>query len=204
MRAKKFTIQLYIVLLSTTILACCSHIFGPDFVISGTSRNYLSFFKPNDTLYFQDLKGKVDTFLITYIDSEEHTETNISSLSPWKEIRVHYKQLPKNLVKDSILVSIFSSYRSQVKINFKEFVYAPWVDGKLADGASNQQGVLMLDTSIINKKSITGFFDFGYARGDSTKMNSTDIAHLYWLNKYGIIAYKYQNGDLWKRINLPN
>jgi hypothetical protein len=202
--SKGKNIRLYMVLLSTVVFVCCSHIFGPDFVISETSRNYLSFFKPNDTLYFQDLKGKIDTFLITYIDSEEHTETNLSSLSPWKEVRVHYKQLPKNLIKDSILVSIFASYRSQVSINFKDFVYSPWVDGKLADGAKNQQGVLMHDTIMISKKNFTGYFDFGYSRGDSSKMDSTDITHLYWLNKYGIIAYKYRNGNMWKRINLPN
>lgn len=197
-------------------IALCTIIRYPEskFLIDKKIRDYLSFYKPNDTLLFQDSKSKIDTFLITYIDSVTYNPTLITfwpPTEPFKWIQVHYRQIPKDTwhstslsdsgekFEDASLIWVYQYPESgkttyEITFNFKK-LYTWYEDPIIV-------GVLRTDTIVINHRLFTNYSDIPINEDQKWQNDSNYVTDIYWINKYGIIAYKYKNGDIWKRINL--
>jgi hypothetical protein len=192
------------------VMVSCNRYPESNFNFTAKAREFLSFFKYNDTLLYQDLKGKVDTFIITTLDSSKHIPPLFESFSfggAQKSIDICYRQYPndvwgmtetnnhKKIYHEASIVDITSNYGSlidEVWIKFKNISLVYEDTAKI--------GVFKTDTIILNGKVFTNYLDIG--ADDKRQKDSADVNNIYWDNKYGIIAYKYKNGDFWKRINL--
>lgn len=181
------------------------------FNISASAREYIKHFKQNDTLYFKDSKSKVDTFVITGIDSGIRRKPFIHFLwggSEGKGIRVAYKQFPIDkwhateiedtgvkLLYDR-LISIGKNPKdseTHIHISFRAF---------FSNDSNGVLGIRQSDTMIIDGIRINDYSLLKYSNEFNSFKDSNDVSAIYWSRRYGLIEYKYWNGDIWKRINL--
>ncbi|HTA81736.1 MAG TPA: hypothetical protein VK783_02300, partial [Bacteroidia bacterium] len=82
---------------------------------------------------------------------------------------------------------------SKLQMGIKEFVSKEY---------SNCLGKEQLDTLIIDGVTITDYSIIESIETPNKWHYPENISVAYWSKKYGLIAYKYWNGDIWKRINL--
>jgi hypothetical protein len=177
--------------------------------IDRKARQYLSFYKPNDTLFFKDSKSKIDTFLITNMDSDTFVSNRLGLMSPapHKAIHIYYKQIPHNnygtpvtsdstkKMEDADFISLSSEAwdsLTEISLDFHQFNF---------NFPSDSIGDLKRDSLLIGGKLFTKYRYFELPK-DHWSNDSNQVVDIYWENKYGIVAYRYQDGDYWERINL--
>gem|GEM_PF-2721044 len=179
-----------------------------DFIFNPKTRSYLSFYKPNDIWIFEDSKSRIDTFQITKMDSNMFVPPLIHFMSPgpFKWIEVHYRQRPIDswhsttlvdtgrIYEDARLIDINKSNgEEEVSLDFKNFYVF---------NRSDSIGVLKTDILEVSGIKFKNYYNISLDKDEKWQKDSDYVTDVYWVNKYGIIAYKYKNGDLWKRINL--
>jgi len=175
-----------------------------DFKFSQGVRNYLSFYKHNDIWIFEDSRFRKDTFQVTSVDSEEHIPAiiNFSGPGPSKSISIEFKKISSDNSEGLNNEVLRIDSKSQGDNGFITLAFfhrfTNWWN-------SDSIGVLKSDTLRVSNIIFNKYRYIESRLGDLRNLDesdSLDIMSIYWTNKYGIIAYKYKNGDLWKRINL--
>ncbi len=177
--------------------------------INNKAREYLAFYKPFDTIFYENSKSSVDTFLITTVDSETtvHNSLGIMSPAPGKSITVHYTALSpyERTMKGRDLTYDRNNDWYFIALRILRYDSMPIMDfGFIGFNYTFHQdsiGVLKTDTLLIDGKIFNKYRYFELPK-DNWINNPTQIVAIWWQNKYGLIAYKWQNGDMWKRINL--
>jgi hypothetical protein len=175
-----------------------------DFKFSQGVRNYLSFYKHNDIWIFEDSRFRKDTFQVTSVDSEEHIPAIINFLGPGpsKSISIGFKKISSDNfsgLNNGVLRIDSKSQGDNGYITLAFFHrFTNWWN-------SDSIGVLKSDTLRVSNILFNKYRYIESRLSDLRNLDesdSLDIISIYWTNEYGIIAYKYKNGDLWKRINL--
>lgn len=200
-----------VLFLVLVIIVSCNRYPETGFLFSTKTREFLSFFKHNDTLLYQDSKGKVDTFIITTLDSSKHIPPPFESFSfggAQKSIDIHYKQYPndkwgttssnnpqKYTYEEASIIGVSNSFGNSI-----DEIWIKFKNLSLIYEDTSKIGIFKKDTIILHSNVFTNYLDIG--EDDKRPKDSTDVSNIYWAGKYGIIAYKYKNGDFWKRINL--
>jgi hypothetical protein len=204
---------LYLFALLITIVGCRNPYPDSNFIISQKARNYLSFYKSNGLWIFKnDLI--TDTLSITTMDSGIHNPRvwffDDNSNAPFKTIGIgfrpkHYDKWQsvtytekgeKTMPVDQGIRIIKSPLGNEsISLSFKHYNY----DNSL-DSIDHIKG----DTLIINNILFTEYdiFKLSTFSDEIANYMGSDTMYVYWVNKYGIIAYRYGSGKLWKRINL--
>lgn len=205
-----------IMLLSPVVIYTYERIanYIPDkaFQFTPEIRNYISFYKPGKIWGFENSAGKKDSIKLVRMDSDLYnvTKTFLTFMwhRPMKTISINFKHLTKTAWDEKtyntdstgefISISIRTGpYNKDFQMCFSFINWFLYCDTTSAIGNVRK------DTLLINGSIVTNYINIA---DTSTLMHNegTDIVNVYWVNKYGIIAYKYRNGDLWKRINLSN
>ncbi|MBX7205979.1 MAG: hypothetical protein K1X81_11200 [Bacteroidia bacterium] len=156
----------------------------------------------NDTLFFRNKVNDLDTFVIS---SKTIVNKGWDENTGWYNppvANVTFKDLPKNnygltvirwatsdtIVQDCSIIGISKrSPGSEIKetIGFKGFI---------GDIDRKKQKTNEFDTNIFGVIYKVPSFDM------TTVSDLTEITHIYWSDKFGIIAYDLKNGDRWNLI----
>jgi|SRR6185312_5067784 len=211
---------IFLFIVSISLVSCKKHS-DSEFEINNSARQFLEFYKPHEIWLFKDTASKIDTFRVTSIDSVLYNPPIYGFLQSQfhhKDIRIQYQQLPNDewhseelemqgppkkidatliaLVKSIDVVYDTEAFKEELYIGFKEFRYENLINSLSKPSAEN--------LGIGNTNQIVYFNLKDTSTGFGREKKPTSVVEVYWSNKYGIIAYKYKNGDLWKRINLTN
>jgi hypothetical protein len=199
-----------LLLIFCSYLGNCIHNYVPasEFEFSAKARGYLDFYKSNDLWLFEDSTSRVDSIEIMSIDSSYLNPFFLSIMNPAprKEIKVNWKRISKDSrygVKEDSVANIgyieiekipaWRDHSENVNISLpRTFFYHLY---------TAKRDSIKSDSVLIGNVLFTNYIDF-YDRNNGTNRDPHDIVEIYWTNKYGIIAYRYRNGNVWKRINL--
>lgn len=190
---------------------CNSHS-SETYQFSDKMRAYLEFYKSNKIWCFSDSSSRTDTLQFISVDSSvfDPLGINMGAQVPHKDISILYRHISKTKRYQNRQDSIMDSFFILISKHLSDSVKKITIDLYDFEGESfsDSIGITKLDTIKIDNIEFTKYVDIGLL--DDIKYEQqghekpTDITHVYWLNKYGIIAYRYRNGDIWKRINLSN
>ena len=159
-----------------------------DVEINSKYRTALKAYSTNDTIYFENQFGDLDTIKIIGLDSTEVKRIYLGTVPPMKNIYLRVQHLPIDNWQEEIisglnnnepekqpLIDLSRTYIGSdesvtyIKIKFRDF------EGDVT-GLNNK-----IDTV---KSDYTGF-----------KPTEDKVDILYWSNKIGIIGYKKRNGQ---------
>jgi hypothetical protein len=154
--------------------------------IESSHRKLLNLYSINDTIYFKNQLGELDTIKIIGIDSIETKRHYLGTVPPMKSINLRIQHLPINNwkensitglrndeIKNQSLITISkvyiqeSEFETHAKVRFRDF-----------------KGYLNFDKIIDTINS------------EYTEFKPTEdkVEILYWSNDKGIIGYKKRNG----------
>jgi len=156
-------------------------------------------YKVNDTLFFKNKFGEIDTFKIS---SKTIINKGWDENTGWYNppiANVTFKDLPNNnygrtvirwatsdtIIQDLSLISIYKrrpNLEIEETIGFKRFI------GTIDRKTQKTNDLISLDLGVIFK---VPSFDL------TTVRDSTEITHIYWSDKFGIVAYDLKNRDRW-------
>ncbi len=219
---KKLLIGILCLIIVDGILAIRQHYYNyeNDFPIDQKARNFLAFYKPNTSWVFENSNGKRDTILV-HIDSVFYPpQAGFLAHEPYKFIEIHFTESSKyklqyykdDCILDGMTIRI-EKYKYSKEISFSCFRGISTLN---ASDTLTKADSLKLD-SVLFAKYLDIFAQPEPANYYTTEYTGTmkvivknpnpnyhplDIADIYWVNKYGVLAYKLQNGDFWKRTNL--
>jgi len=185
----------------------CNQYSESDFKISATARQYLICGQPGDKLIFKDSRSLMDTFQLTAIDSTTYIPSyfGLMSHAPYKRIVIRFKDL--NIGDTgSIEVEQVPVYpvpdQEDIGISFSHthtFHYH-----SMRDSISSLKLDSIRIDNVLLKECKDLKSDMNNVKFNKEVVDSLYITHIYCAKKYGIVAYKCRNGDMWRRINLPN
>ena len=193
------------------ISSCTWKPYPPEkYNIEQSYRDLVSPYKSGDTLLFKDSSNKINSFLISKIDSVIYdTKGYFINRKNEKIISVSYKQIPidkwahewigsapdsagfREHKEDATLIDIIrdpAAESTELNFNFQIF-----------RGCTLKNLPLHTDTLNINGINITGYYKIEYC--DEDVKNLSDIKVAYSTIKKGIMAYQLLDGTWWIRIN---
>lgn len=211
MNSKIFNVNLIFILV-INLLNSCKQILPPEkFYFDSKFDSLYKAVTLKDTMFFENYKNGIDTFLLTTIDSILNNEVNcFMCRAPSKAIWRSYKQYPIDYWADTVLVNREKNKNNYIireanLIMIEKTVYDSSLN-KAYFSFKNFQGVLK---GAIGKpeagilKVGNNYFNNYYRLSSSAKSlirNSTDVEILYFTLKNGIIGYREKSGVFRKRI----
>ena len=159
-------------------------------------------YKINDTLVFKNNLGDLDTFTIS---SKTIINKGWDENTGWYNppiANVTFKDLPNNVygltvirwaTSDTIIqdCSIITIYKDKPKGEIREELYFKKFIGTID---RKTQQTVELDYLKYGKLFKVPSFDL------TTVEDSTEITHIYWSDKFGIVSYDLKNGDRWNLV----
>jgi hypothetical protein len=215
----KLLIGIICLIIADVIIAIYQHNknYEKDFPIDQKARNFLSFYKPNAIWTFENSKWKRDTILISVDSAFYPPSAGFLAPAPHKYIRIHFTELKQSRQNEDEILG-------DGNLNIEKDKYEGRVNFWFYHGdfrLNTQDTITKSDSLLIDSVLFTKYLDI-YSRQEPEFITATsttapyniitnspnpnyhplDIIDIYWVNKYGILAYKLQNDDIWKRTNI--
>ena len=173
---------------------------GCKFKFTNSDLLTYNIYKINDTLVFKNNLGDLDTFTIS---SKTIINKGWDENTGWYNppiATVTFKDVPYNkygrtvirwatadtIIQDQSLLDIYKrrpNLEIEETIGFKGFI-----------GTIDRHNQKTKDLDLIEFGNIYKVPSFDL----TTVRESTEITHIYWSDKFGIVAYDLKNGDKWK------
>ena len=185
--------ELLIILLFTlTIISCDNY----NLKIDSEFRTVLNSYQINETIYFQSEQNptEFDTIWIKQIDSIRQYP-KIGTVPPMKEIYLRIEHLPIDNWKEEKIAGTNEKRKNQPMITVSNiFEKCCQITLKLREFESS-----------IKKESfdMTNKIDT-LKRNSPIKIKDDYIIELYWSNESGILGYKKDNGQIYRRKTQHN
>ena len=196
-----------LIIISTIFLSgCFTYIDKKLFQFDNYDFLHIQAYKPGDTLFFENNKNEVDTFLILDYETEERGQKQgLISTKPESDYWVCITQLDKEklngfgrqktvngeIVNYQWLVSLVKYPPSQtIHYNFSFMTFYTQQDSTF--------GTFHSDTLTLNKKSITNYYAISHGFPERLK-DPKDIEQLLWTDNEGLVAYKFKSGIWWTK-----
>jgi hypothetical protein len=213
MSKKIFNNAFYLSMISLVYLGCKGQTFSQDkFVFDYKLNIFFKAVSKNDTIFFENNKNSVDTFILTKIDSvivNPNQDFCLMCPRAVKTVFRNYRQYPTNywvqpntenrgtiseneISEEQALITISKSPQNDsttVHLSFKNFECE----------VQYSLGKLFTDTLLIGNKYFSNYYIL-YSTAKSLIINNEDVELIYATLTDGIIAYKEKSGILRKRI----
>ena len=180
-----------ILLFTLTIFSCDNY----NLKIDSEYRTAINSYQINDTIFFQSEQNpaELDTILIKKIDSIRQYP-KIGTVPPMKEIYLRIEHLPIDNWKEEKIAGTNKQRKNQPMITISNvFENCCQIRLKFREFESS------IEKETFDKKSRIDTLK----RNSPIKMKDDYIIELYWSNENGIIGYKKQNGQIYRKKNAP-
>jgi hypothetical protein len=158
-----------------------------DVEIDQKYRKALNSYSTNDTIYFENQFGDLDTMRIIGTDSTEIRRIFLGTEIPMKNIYLRVQNLPNDNWQEDMIAGIDNEPKEQPIIHIlKQY------------GGSNESSTIIKLKFRDFEGEINGLSNkIDTVKSDYTRFKPTEdkVDILYWSNKIGIIGYKKRNGQ---------
>lgn len=195
-------------------LGCNGQTFSEDkFIFDSTLNGFFEATIKEDTIYFENNKNSIDTFILTKLDSTVVNPNQNFCLPCPKAVKTvfrSYKQYPINYYSQPKVSNGNTNYEVREEGTLVSISKSPQEDGTIVDISFKNfrcqiqysLGKSINDTLLIGNKYFSNYYKLNtYAK--SLVINDEDVELIYVTLNDGIIAYKEKSGILRKRIFLP-
>jgi hypothetical protein len=195
-----------VLLLSYLLSGCVTTLEDKLFVFTTNELTHIHAYKPGDTLFFENGKNQVDSFLILNFETEIRGQKQglINSIKPESDYSVLITQLDKVKAKSFGELKVINGDTIEVQELTSFIKYPPsqtiYYDFSFLTFYTLQDsifGQFHSDTVYLNKTAITNYYSIEPYHPD--QLDSTNIEELLWTDKEGLVAYKFKKGTWWTK-----
>ena len=195
------------------LYGCCSWDYSKEeFEFTEKEIDLLGPYKINDTIYFENSSGDLDTLAIVDIkeDRNEGSKCFIQT-KPYHSISIVISHLPSRIHKWPS--TVWSDKEQNKTVSYQNMISISKSPGDSNEGlAGYSVSYRDFTTSgnafnkkpqsiIINNLNVENCYSVSHGYPERV-INPSDIEFIYWTEKYGLTGYKNKSGETWLLKNL--